>query len=71
MEAIDLLRLGVVAGLAYGAWRGWKALPTPVVFEGKRYYRQPDGTYRTLFGRRVRNPDLLLILSAADDERIK
>lgn len=71
MEAIDLLRMGVVVGLAYGAWRGWKALPPPVVFEGKRYYRQPDGTYRTLFGRRVQNPSLMLALSAADKEPIK
>lgn len=71
MEAIDLLRVGVVVGLAYGAWRGWKALPTPVVFDGKRYYRQLDGTYRTLFGRRVRNPELVLALSAAENERTK
>lgn len=71
MEATDLLRAGVVAGLAYGVWRGWKALPSPVILEGKRYYRQPDGTYRTLLGRRVRNSGLLSTLAALDNARSK
>lgn len=71
MEAIDLLRLVMIVGLAYGAWRGWRALPPPVILEGKRYYRQPDGTYRTLGGRRVRNPEIMLALAAADNERSK
>ena len=69
MEAIDLLRLVVIVGLAYGAWRGWRALPSPVILEGKRYYRQPDGTYRTLGGRRVRSRELIIALAAADDGR--
>lgn len=71
MEAIDLLRLVVIVGLIYGAWRSWKALPSPIILEGKRYYRQPDGTYRTIGGRRVRDRELIIALAAADNERSK
>lgn len=59
------LRLLVVVGLAYGAWQSWKALGRPVVVDGRRYFRQPDGSYRTFWGGRVRDPDLVRRIAEA------
>jgi hypothetical protein len=65
VELSDWLRLFVVVGLAYGAWTSWKRLPVPVRLNGRRYYPQPDGGFRTLWGRRVRDPALLAALKRA------
>lgn len=65
MELADWLRLAVVFSLAYGAWTSWKRLPTPVRLNGRRYYPQPDGSFCTLWGRRVCDPALLAALKSA------
>ena len=73
MNASDFLdaglRLLVVVGLACGAWRSWKALGHSVRLDGRRYYRQPDGTYRTFWGGRVRDPSLMRRIEEVDPAR--
>lgn len=57
MEWTDVLRLVTVIAMAWGAWQSWKALPKPTIIDGRKCYRQPDGSYRTLWGRRVAVPE--------------
>lgn len=51
------LRIIALLAIALGAWRSFKALGEPVRFEGRRYYRHPDGRYRRWYGGRSRRPD--------------
>jgi hypothetical protein len=65
MEAWEVaLRVLVFFSLAAGAWTAWKRLPPPIRVRRKRYYRQPNGTFRTIWGRRARDPDLVTRLEA-------
>lgn len=59
MDWTDILRLLVVIGMAYGAWAAFKNLPPAALYQGKRYYRQADGSFRTLWGQKVRDPVIL------------
>lgn len=68
MEWIDWLRLLSAAGMAYGAWRAWKARPKPVVLERRRYYPYPDGVWRTFWGLPVRDEAVLAALAARHAE---
>jgi hypothetical protein len=45
-----------VAALAFGAWSSYRAMGTPVVFQGRRYFRQADGRYRRWYGGRLFDP---------------
>ncbi len=65
MDWVEILRLLAVVGLAYGAWQGFRNMPRPVRHNGRRYYRQPDGRFATIWGRRVKDPGL-----AAELERL-
>lgn len=56
---LTFLRLLAVFGTALGAWQSWKALGVPVVAGGKRWYRQPDGTFRRWYGGRARSREEL------------
>ena len=49
---MTLLRVLAIVGMAAGAWNSWKALGTPLVRGGKRWYLQPDGSYRRWYGGR-------------------
>jgi hypothetical protein len=55
--ALDLLRVLAVIGAAAGAWRSYRALGTPLVRGGKRWYRQPDGRYRRWWGGPARSEE--------------
>lgn len=57
MEFIDVLRVLFLIGMVYGAWSSYKALPKPIMIDGRRAYRQPDGSYRTWWGGRIKVPD--------------
>jgi hypothetical protein len=59
----DVLRLFAALAMLYGAWRAYKNLVV-VKHEGRRYYRQKDGAYGTIWGRRVRDPALITVLEA-------
>lgn len=59
------LRLFAIVGMAVGAWESWRAMPKPTVVRGRRYYRQPDGSYRSAWGLRVRDPALLAAIEEA------
>lgn len=65
------LRLLVLVSLVLGAWQAWKAQRPPLRIEGKRYYRQPDGSYRTLWGWRIRDPELVRRLREMDPDEIR
>jgi hypothetical protein len=69
MQPIDWLRLFSVVATACAVWSLWRARPKPVLIDGRSYYRQPDGGWRTVWGRRVRDPALLDALAAATDTR--
>lgn len=60
------LRLFASLGMAIGAWEAWRALPKPTKVNGRRYYRQPDGSFRTAWGLRVRDPALLAAIEQAE-----
>lgn len=64
VEWIDLVRLLALLGMAYGARQAWKALPAPVVHDGRRYRRGPDGVWRGFWGGRVRDAAVLAALDA-------
>lgn len=49
------LKVAALIFMALGAWRSFKAMGTPVRFEGRRWYRQPDGSYRRWYGGRGRS----------------
>jgi hypothetical protein len=68
MDFEPWIRLLVLIAMVAGAWRAWKAMPKPVKHEGRKYYPQPDGSFRTIWGRRVRDPALLAALGAAASE---
>jgi hypothetical protein len=55
---IWLQGLAVVA-MGLGAWRSFKALGTPVIRGGKRWYLQPNGRYQRWYGGRSRSEDEL------------
>ena len=55
-HAMIWLKVATLIFLALGAWRSFKAMGAPVRFEGRRYYRQADGSYRRWFGGRARRP---------------
>ncbi len=66
MSADQWLRLITVIGLVIGAWRAFKATGKPTRFEGRNYYRQEDGSYRTLWGRRVKDEETQNALAALE-----
>jgi hypothetical protein len=45
-------KLLTTVALTAGAWQSWKALGTPIVRGGRKWYRQPDGRYRRWYGGR-------------------
>ncbi|HEX8535728.1 MAG TPA: hypothetical protein VF662_16330 [Allosphingosinicella sp.] len=53
------LKLFAVIGMAAGAWQSFKALGTPIIRGGKRWYLQSDGRYRRWYGGRARSEDEL------------
>jgi len=67
----NALRLLVIIGMGFGAWNAWKALPEAVVVNGRKYYPQPDGSYRTIWGRRAKDPAVLEALARADKNKDK
>jgi hypothetical protein len=69
MEWVDVLRLITVAALAYGAWRTFRNRPPVRTLHGRRYYRQPDGSYRTIWGGRVKNAATIAELDRLSDEK--
>ena len=69
MEWFDILRILAVAGMTWGAWDVWLKMPPAIALGGKRFYRHPDGTFRTLWGRRARDENLLAQLEAAHQAR--
>jgi len=51
------LKILTLVFLSIGAWRSVRAMGRPVRFEGRRYYRQPDGSYRRWYGGRAKPPE--------------
>ena len=51
---MDWLKVLVIIAFAAGAWQSFKALGTPVLRGGKRWYLQPDGRFRRWYGGRSR-----------------
>ncbi|MBB4085118.1 hypothetical protein ACLN6N_04010 [Sphingomonas carotinifaciens] len=49
MEWIKILAL---AAMVYGVWATYKALGTPVRYQGHRYFPQSDGTFKRWYGGR-------------------
>jgi hypothetical protein len=62
MDFEQWIRLFVLIAMVAGAWRAWRAMPKPLQHQGRRYYPQPDGSFRTAWGRRVRDPAILAAL---------
>jgi hypothetical protein len=58
-EWSDLLRLLAIVGMAYGAYCGFKRMPTPLRYKGRRYYPMSSGGFMNIFGVRVKNPVIL------------
>ena len=56
MEWSDVLRLFALVGVAHGAWPGFQRMPLRTMHNGKGYYSQEDGTFRSFWGRRVKDP---------------
>ena len=67
MEWVDILRLITVAALAYGAVRSFRNRPPVRILNGQRYYRQPDGSYRTIWGRRIKDAATIAELDRLSD----
>jgi hypothetical protein len=65
VDWVDVLRLLAIIGMAIGAWESYRKLPPKTVLNGKRYYRQPDGRFTSIWGRRVKDPAV-----AAELERL-
>lgn len=59
MHWTDIFRLIAIVGMSYAAWVQYQRMPKATIVNGKRYYPQPDGSIRTLWGRRVRDPAVL------------
>ena len=59
------IRLFVLVAMVTGAWRAWKAMPKPVLYGRRKYYPQPDGSFRTIWGRKVKDPAILSALGQA------
>ena len=53
------LKALTLAGLTFGAWQSYKAMGTPILRGGKRWFLQPDGRYRRWYGGRSYNEDEL------------
>ena len=51
------LKLLTIVFLGIGTWQSLKAMGRPVRFEGRRYYRQADGSYRRWYGGGAKRPD--------------
>jgi hypothetical protein len=68
MDWEQWLRLFVLISMVIGAWNAWKKMGKPVRLNGKRYYRQPDGSYRTVWGRPVKDPAVRQALAEGDDQ---
>ncbi|HJO66015.1 hypothetical protein [Sphingomonas sanguinis] len=49
MEWIKVL---AVVAMVYGIWAAYRSLGAPVLHEGARYFRQPDGSFRRWYGGR-------------------
>jgi hypothetical protein len=69
VEPIDLgMRLLALAALSAATYRIWRMVKSPVVVDGKRYYHQPDGTYRTLWGKRITDGELISRVRALEQD---
>jgi hypothetical protein len=53
------LKLFTIVALSLGAWQSYKAMGTPIVRGGKRWFLQPDGRYRRWYGGRAYSEDEL------------
>jgi hypothetical protein len=53
------LKALTLVGLTLGAWQSYKAMGTPIVRGGKRWFLQPDGRYRRWYGGRSFGEDEL------------
>ena len=63
MDWTDLvLRLLAIVGVGWFLWQGFRRTQKRIVHAGRRYYRQPDGSFRTIWGRRVTDPAVLAAL---------
>lgn len=51
------LKILVLISMSVGLWHSVRAMGRPVRFEGRRYFRHPDGRYRRWYGGRARNPE--------------
>lgn len=69
MSLDQWLHLIVLIFMVVGAWNAWKAMGKPVRLEGRRYYRQSDGSYRTIWGRPVKNPEIAAALTELERQR--
>ncbi|MDQ1156261.1 hypothetical protein QE385_000588 [Sphingomonas sp. SORGH_AS 950] len=47
MEWIKVL---AVVAMVYGVWAAYRSLGAPVLHNGIRYFRQPDGSFRRWYG---------------------
>ena len=51
------LKIVMIVFMTIGLWRSVKAMGRPVLFEGRRYFRQPDGRYRRWYGGSAKKPE--------------
>lgn len=51
------LKIFMIVCMTIGVWQSVRAMGRPVRFEGRRYFRQPDGRYRRWYGGRAKLPE--------------
>lgn len=56
MDWTTVLRVLFIIAMVVGTWRSIKAMGRPVMYEGRRYYRQPDGSFRRWYGGSRKQP---------------
>jgi hypothetical protein len=62
-EWSDLFRLLAALAMAYGAYVSFKRMPPPLRYLGRRYYARTNGSFTTIWGRRVTDPVILVELA--------
>ncbi len=62
---IDLLRVLSLAGLSYGAWKGWRKRPPILRLNGAKYYHLPDGRFCNAWYKIVTDPARIAALQTA------
>jgi hypothetical protein len=62
-----IVRLFVAISLLIGAWRRYKDMGEPVLFEGRRYWQCADGMFRRWYGGRGKTAAMLGVPDRPDD----